>query len=275
MQSRWNHIFFFWFFISGVESQRYFYLYTSAFNRFIFSTDGRTGGRVKSWRLRDWFQRASQPVIFFLFPPNNFFYFVLEIVFFISSCFSSSGRRELTNSLFDRTCVCVCGCTKTGKPVFLCVFSLFLYIFLQLWKSRGIIEKSQVIIVCIAQHPVDTYARRLQTSPNAYVIYLYSPNKQTNKACQYRYPVAPGFCLVSNNQKLVSTGILRVTKKWKIFWFFNNLSATSSFSVNGASVILFLLLPFRCIYARAPIIIIIVITGLIAWLTCLSQTKIV
>jgi hypothetical protein len=34
-------------------------------------------------------------------------------------------------------------------------------------------------------------------------------------------------------------------------------------------------LPFRCIYARAPIIIIIVITGLIAWLTCLSQTKIV
>jgi hypothetical protein len=115
--------------------------------------------------------------------------------------------------------VCVCGCTKTGKPVFLCVFSLFLYIFLQLWKSRGIIEKSQVIIVCIAQHPVDTYARRLQTSPNAYVIYLYSPNKQTNKACQYRYPVAPGFCLVSNNQKLVSTGILRVTKKWKIFGF--------------------------------------------------------
>lgn len=104
-------------------------------------------------------------------------------------------------------------------------------------------------------------------------LFVFLPNKQTTKACQYRYPVAPGFCLISNNQKLVSTGILRVTKKWKIFWFFNNLSATSSFSVNGASVILFLLLPFRCIYARAPIIIIIVITGLIAWLTCLSPNK--
>ncbi len=57
--------------------------------------------------------------------------------------------------------------------------------------------------------------------------------KKKIKACQYRYPVAPGFCLVSNNQKLVSTGILRVTKK-KDFWFFNNLSATSSFSVHEA-----------------------------------------
>jgi len=143
---------------SGVESQRYFYLRllsTVSFSR-------RMDGRVKSWRLRDWFQRSSLPVIFF--SPQLFS--VLEIVFLFSLFF----LEEVTNSLFDRTCVCVCQCC-------VCIHeNRKKFVLKLLFTTMEISTKHRnPTVIIAAQHPVDTYACRLQTSPNAYVILISKP----------------------------------------------------------------------------------------------------
>lgn len=164
--------------VSGVESQRYFYIvYIPTCFPTVSFLDGRMDGRTGGWNLDGYEIDSNARVSQFSFS-FSLSYFSITFLFFLEEdCFLYffiffffwGGEEEVTNSSFwSNVCLCQCLCIYENRKE---KKSNFLISFLELprWKSRRIIEiRPPSSSYPNIQNTIDTYTSRWQTSPNAY-----------------------------------------------------------------------------------------------------------